>query len=95
MTDQVFDALDSYPFATSAGGDNARHADLLDHASEYQERLNDEAVANRVIYQGESAEDCEECGDTIPSARRKAIPGVQQCVGCAGRHELHAKRYAR
>jgi phage/conjugal plasmid C-4 type zinc finger TraR family protein len=29
-----------------------------------------------------SAEECEECGDEIPEARRKAVPGVQFCVFC-------------
>lgn len=25
---------------------------------------------------------CEECGDAIPAARRKAVPGVRLCVAC-------------
>ena len=29
-----------------------------------------------------SAEECEECGDEIPEARRQAVPGVQLCVFC-------------
>ena len=29
-----------------------------------------------------SAEVCEECGDDIPVARQKAIPGVQYCLYC-------------
>ena len=29
-----------------------------------------------------SAEECEECGDEIPQARRLAVPGVQLCVFC-------------
>lgn len=31
---------------------------------------------------GPSRKDCEECGDPIPEARRKAIPGVKLCVTC-------------
>ncbi|AJY49274.1 DksA/TraR family C4-type zinc finger protein [Halomonas sp. KO116] len=31
---------------------------------------------------GDSLEACEECGGTIPEARRKAIPGVRLCVAC-------------
>lgn len=31
---------------------------------------------------GPSREDCEECGEPIPQARRDAIPGVQLCVAC-------------
>jgi len=34
-----------------------------------------------------SAEFCEECGDEIPEARRKAVPGVQFCVFCQEKHE--------
>jgi len=36
-----------------------------------------------------SAEFCEECGDDIPVARQKALPGVQFCVYC---QELHERR---
>jgi phage/conjugal plasmid C-4 type zinc finger TraR family protein len=31
---------------------------------------------------GESAEECDDCGDPIPAARRKALPGVRTCVVC-------------
>jgi phage/conjugal plasmid C-4 type zinc finger TraR family protein len=34
-----------------------------------------------------SAEFCEECGDEIPEARRRAVPGVQLCVFCQEKHE--------
>lgn len=29
-----------------------------------------------------SATECQECGDAIPVARQKAVPGVQYCVDC-------------
>ena len=29
-----------------------------------------------------SAEECEECGDPIPEARRKAVPGCTRCIQC-------------
>lgn len=32
--------------------------------------------------QGESLSECAECGDPIPEARRKAVPGVRLCLGC-------------
>lgn len=32
--------------------------------------------------QGKSLTHCRECGDLIPEARRKAIPGVFLCVEC-------------
>jgi phage/conjugal plasmid C-4 type zinc finger TraR family protein len=31
---------------------------------------------------GESARECDACGETIPEARRKAVPGVRRCVAC-------------
>lgn len=31
---------------------------------------------------GESLIYCEECGEEIPEARRKAMPGVRTCVAC-------------
>ncbi|MBT2786105.1 MULTISPECIES: DksA/TraR family C4-type zinc finger protein [unclassified Halomonas] len=38
--------------------------------------------ARSQLPRGESLEICEECGDPIPEARRKAIPGVRLCVAC-------------
>lgn len=32
--------------------------------------------------QGESLTYCEECGEPIPQARRKAVPGVRLCIKC-------------
>ena len=31
---------------------------------------------------GPGRADCEDCGELIPSARQKAIPGVRRCVAC-------------
>ncbi len=31
---------------------------------------------------GESLTECAECGETIPEARRKALPGVKLCIDC-------------
>ena len=31
---------------------------------------------------GPGREDCEECGEAIPEARRRAVPGVRLCVAC-------------
>jgi phage/conjugal plasmid C-4 type zinc finger TraR family protein len=35
----------------------------------------------------EAATDCEECGEEIPLARRKAVPGCTFCVKCQARME--------
>ena len=31
---------------------------------------------------GESAGECDECGEPIPERRRAALPGVRTCVAC-------------
>ena len=31
---------------------------------------------------GESAEECDDCGEPIPEKRRQALPGVRTCVTC-------------
>jgi len=31
---------------------------------------------------GEGSEQCVECGEDIPPARRKALPGAHTCVAC-------------
>ena len=31
---------------------------------------------------GEGTEDCVECGDAIPLARRRALPGATTCISC-------------
>lgn len=31
---------------------------------------------------GESAYECAECGEPIPEARRRALPGVRLCIAC-------------
>nr|WP_024967547.1 DksA/TraR family C4-type zinc finger protein [Pantoea sp. IMH] len=51
----------------------------------------DDAVsrARKAVYDGVSAEYCEECGEPIPEARRKALPGVQYCVQCQQKRDQH------
>lgn len=31
---------------------------------------------------GEGSDHCQECGEPIPEARRRAVPGVQTCIAC-------------
>lgn len=52
-------------------------------------------VRNQLAKQAEqpSAEFCEECGDEIPEARRKLVPGVQMCVYCQERMEKIKANY--
>lgn len=45
--------------------------------------VNDAVSAARArLPKGESAEYCDECGETIPQKRREAVPGVRTCVEC-------------
>lgn len=55
-----------------------------DRAQDYQQRLNQEALAGRLQqpFRGESARECGDCGKPIPEARRKAVPGCMFCVYC-------------
>ena len=36
---------------------------------------------------GASLERCEECRNSIPPARREAVPGVRLCVACQTEHD--------
>lgn len=38
--------------------------------------------ARRRLGKGESLKYCEECGESIPEARRNALPGVRKCIEC-------------
>ncbi|NUL35830.1 DksA/TraR family C4-type zinc finger protein [Kosakonia sacchari] len=51
----------------------------------------DDAVARArsSLPSGESLKACEECGEPIPEARRKAIPGVRLCIICQHEKDLH------
>lgn len=56
-----------------------------DDAVQEQIDSNVEDALSRVrgkLPRGESLTHCEECGDPIPEARRKALPGVRLCVPC-------------
>jgi len=40
------------------------------------------ARARSRLPRGESLSRCEDCGNEIPEARRRAVPGVRRCVAC-------------
>jgi phage/conjugal plasmid C-4 type zinc finger TraR family protein len=44
--------------------------------------------------QGESLKYCEECGEQIPLARRKAVPGVRLCIACQTEADEHSQTHA-
>lgn len=43
---------------------------------------------------GESLKNCEECGKTIPQARRQAVPGVRLCVACQAERDKEEQAFA-
>jgi phage/conjugal plasmid C-4 type zinc finger TraR family protein len=53
----------------------------------------DDTVADAVMAararmpSGEAADYCEQCGDDIPDARRKALPGVRTCIACQSKRD--------
>jgi phage/conjugal plasmid C-4 type zinc finger TraR family protein len=49
-------------------------------------------LARQCLPRGEGAANCLECGNTIPDARRKAIPGVCLCVACQAIMETQQTR---
>ena len=62
--------------ASGWAGDNAVNDQIADSLADEVAR-----VRSR-LPQGSSFVECEECGDPIPEARRKALPGVRLCLPC-------------
>ena len=63
-----------------------------DAIAERMEKMTELFVAEtrKAIYQGESATECEECGEPIPEARRKAI-ACKYCLPCQTKLEQSGK----
>ena len=40
---------------------------------------------------GESAEECDDCGEPIPEACRQALPGVRTCVACQSARDANRR----
>ena len=40
------------------------------------------ALARARMPSGDSATECDDCGEPIPKKRRDALPGVRTCVAC-------------
>ncbi|ABR85586.1 MULTISPECIES: TraR/DksA C4-type zinc finger protein [Pseudomonas aeruginosa group] len=63
-------------------------ADLADRANELVlARLDGLLAARPALVIRESAEECQDCGEPIPQARRQAVPGCNRCIDCQARHE--------
>ncbi len=66
-------------------------ADFADIASDYSEQVLQRTLDARprfAVHSTLSAEYCEECGVSIPQARREAVPGCELCVDCQALHEV-------
>ena len=50
--------------------------------------------ARALMPQGESAEDCDECGEPIPKKRRAALPRVRTCVACQSLRDRNVQHSA-
>ena len=68
-------------------------ADIIDNASTLEDLQRDAALSMHRLYRSAvSATHCEECGDKLLDARRKAYPGCTMCVECQGEQELRNKQ---
>ncbi|WP_103094850.1 DksA/TraR family C4-type zinc finger protein [Novosphingobium guangzhouense] len=58
-----------------------------------EDSLNDAVSAARArLPKGHGSAQCEECGEAIPEARRRAMPGARTCVVCqSARDKLPAR----
>lgn len=68
---------------------------LIELAEQAQAEKLQRTLNSRVVYQGESATECIECGAEILETRRRLVPGTQFCVSCAHDNEVKARRFGR
>ena len=47
-----------------------------------EQTMKDRMRASQVLLQQKGQEECEDCGEQIPLARRKAIPSAIRCIKC-------------
>ena len=61
-------------------------ADIADQASKLEQRIRDKNIeAARLAAHGGGipvSDDCDDCGDPIPTARREAKPTATRCIEC-------------
>lgn len=67
-------------------------ADIADYANDLVlDRIEDLLHSRRSTVAVSSAEYCEDCGDDIPPARRRAAPGCTRCIDCQAMDELERR----
>jgi phage/conjugal plasmid C-4 type zinc finger TraR family protein len=62
--------------ATGWAGDGAVQQQIDDSIADAIQR------ARAQLGQGPGRPECEDCGEEIPEARQRALPGVRRCVRC-------------
>ncbi|HBV7992342.1 MULTISPECIES: TraR/DksA family transcriptional regulator [Citrobacter] len=68
-------------------------ADIIDNASTLEDLQREAAPSmHRLNHSAVSATHCEECGDKLQDARRKAYPGCTMCVSCQDDAERRNRR---
>ncbi|HCW3069674.1 TraR/DksA family transcriptional regulator [Citrobacter freundii] len=68
-------------------------ADIIDNASTLEDLQREAALSmHRLNHSAVSATHCEECGDKLQDARRKAYPGCKMCVSCQDDAERRNRR---
>lgn len=68
--------------------------DQFDRAQEIEQMQRDAALSalEDIRAPRQTLEQCEDCGDDIPEARRRAAPGCSRCIDC---QQLHERRHRR
>lgn len=62
--------------------------DWLDEAQALTQQLNEAAIkVAQAQLGGEGSDDCIDCDQPIPPARRQALPSAKRCVACQGIQE--------
>jgi phage/conjugal plasmid C-4 type zinc finger TraR family protein len=74
--------------ATGWAGDGAVQEQIDATISDAVER------AKRRLPSGPSLTHCAECGNEIPEARQKAIPGVRLCITCQEEEDREAQAFS-
>jgi phage/conjugal plasmid C-4 type zinc finger TraR family protein len=64
-----------------------------------QEQIDDTVTdgvrrAQSRLPKGESAVHCEQCGETIPEARRAALAGVRLCIRCQEQEDRQTQHFS-
>jgi phage/conjugal plasmid C-4 type zinc finger TraR family protein len=60
-----------------------------------EDTVRDAVMAARArLPSGEAVADCDLCGEDIPEARRRALPGVRTCVACQSQRDAAVRHSA-